>query len=171
MHSSWKYRGKGPWGFDQILLSGVLGVVRKSRGVPFFLCLIAFLCDNFLDITPAPRPLCASMFLVPDAQENLLLWSVDFEFLATSYQFQFSTIGILIYHVSGHFRFWLNIIKNCSYWQKCPFIFQHWAFFHIRMYLTEIINSCLARLYPSVHISAQVRIKTVRIMTVGTMTV
>jgi hypothetical protein len=35
MHSSWKSRGGGPWGFGQILFRGVLGVVRKSRMVPF----------------------------------------------------------------------------------------------------------------------------------------
>ena len=54
----------GPWGFGKILFRGVLGVVRKSRvGVLFFafLCFIAFLWTIFLDITPLPPPMCASM--------------------------------------------------------------------------------------------------------------
>jgi hypothetical protein len=57
MHSSWKFRG-GLWGFGQNLFRGVLGVVKKSRGPIFclFSCFIAFLCDNFWDLTPAPPP-------------------------------------------------------------------------------------------------------------------
>jgi hypothetical protein len=54
--------------FGQILLRGVLGVVRKSRGGPgvhlFCLsCFIAFLCGNFLEFSPLPLPppLWASM--------------------------------------------------------------------------------------------------------------
>ena len=53
----------GPWGFGQILLRGVLAVVRKCRRVPF-LYFIAFLCDKFLELTPSlplPPPPCASL--------------------------------------------------------------------------------------------------------------
>ena len=46
----------GPWGFGQILLRGLLAVVRKCRRVPF-LYFIAFLCDKFLELTPSlPLP-------------------------------------------------------------------------------------------------------------------
>jgi hypothetical protein len=41
MDSNWKSRG-GPRGLGQIILRGVLGVVRKSRGGPLVLCFIAF---------------------------------------------------------------------------------------------------------------------------------
>ncbi len=51
--------GGGPWGFGKILLKEVLESVRKSRGAPFSY-FIAFLCDNFADITPPPEPLCTS---------------------------------------------------------------------------------------------------------------
>ncbi len=48
-------------GFGQILLRGVLAVVRKCRRVPF-LYFIAFLCDKFLELTPSlplpPPPVC-----------------------------------------------------------------------------------------------------------------
>ncbi len=47
MHSSWKPRG-GPWGFRQILLRGVVGVARKSRGSgPLLSCFITFLLPSF----------------------------------------------------------------------------------------------------------------------------
>jgi hypothetical protein len=72
-YCSWKSRGAGggggggPWGFGQSLFREVLGIVKKSTGGPLFssfLCFIAFLCDNFSDLTPSPPPpLCGSMNL------------------------------------------------------------------------------------------------------------
>ncbi len=60
MHSSWKSRGGGPCFLWQILLRGVLGVVRKSGGES---CFIAFLCGSFSKIfiggtlgAPSPPP-------------------------------------------------------------------------------------------------------------------
>jgi hypothetical protein len=58
-------QGRGPWGFGQILFRGVLGVVRKSRGVHFF-CLFHVLLHFYVTIfgpypLPPPPPLCAFM--------------------------------------------------------------------------------------------------------------
>jgi hypothetical protein len=50
MHSSWKSRGGGgPSGFWQILLRGVLGVVRKSVGGSF---LLHFYVEVFQNLSP-----------------------------------------------------------------------------------------------------------------------
>jgi hypothetical protein len=41
-------KGRGSFGFWQILLMGILGVVRKYRGVHiFFICVIAVLLTSF----------------------------------------------------------------------------------------------------------------------------
>ncbi len=50
--------GGGPWGFGQIVLRGVLWVVRKSRG---FCVLFHFYATIFRTLRPSPLPLCASM--------------------------------------------------------------------------------------------------------------
>jgi hypothetical protein len=58
----------GPWGFGQILLRGVLGVVKKSRRSPFS-SFIAFLYPNLLDHTPLlpyPCPIPHWTFIVFD---------------------------------------------------------------------------------------------------------
>ncbi len=85
MHNSWKSRVGGPWFFWQILLRGILGVVRKSGGS----CFIAFLCGSFSKIfivgtlaAPPPPPPCLSMVKVNNYHLQLycntvetILWS------------------------------------------------------------------------------------------------
>ena len=52
--------GGGPWGFGQIILRGVLRVVRKSRGVLNIRVLLDFYEKVFkLYPRPAPGPPCA----------------------------------------------------------------------------------------------------------------
>jgi hypothetical protein len=46
-----------PWGFGQILLRGVLGVVRKFRGSPFS-CLLHFYVTIFQTVPTLPLPVC-----------------------------------------------------------------------------------------------------------------
>jgi hypothetical protein len=64
MRSGWKSRGArgggGSLGFGQILLGVYLELSENQGGVPFFRFFIAFLCDNFSDLTP-PRPPCAKI--------------------------------------------------------------------------------------------------------------
>jgi hypothetical protein len=56
-HSCIVVRNPGdPWGFGQILLGVYLGLPENLGGVPFFSFFIAFLCDNFSDLTPARAP-------------------------------------------------------------------------------------------------------------------
>jgi hypothetical protein len=45
---------EGSLGFGPNSFKGVLGVVRKSKGGQLFSCFIAFLFDNFSDLTPLP---------------------------------------------------------------------------------------------------------------------
>jgi hypothetical protein len=49
-------QGGCPWGFGPILLRGVLGVIRKSRGSTCFclFCFLLYFYMNFLDHTPPP---------------------------------------------------------------------------------------------------------------------
>jgi hypothetical protein len=73
MHSSWKSREGGHLSFGQILLRGVLGVIRK------FSCFIPFLLPNFSEITPSfsspPGPPCVHLCLWKTFQYHLyLIW-------------------------------------------------------------------------------------------------
>ncbi len=46
--------GRGPWGLGQIILMGGGGFVGLSENL--FSCFVAFLYDNFKDLTPCPPP-------------------------------------------------------------------------------------------------------------------
>ncbi len=57
MHSSWKSRG-GPWVFWQIILRGVLGVVRKLGGGVVFYCIFMwkFFKNRYRGYMRCPSP-------------------------------------------------------------------------------------------------------------------
>jgi hypothetical protein len=67
MQSSWKSRG-GIFGvLAKFFLGGYLGLSESREGGPggpllFFPLFVAFLCDNFSDLTPLPPPLCVHLW-------------------------------------------------------------------------------------------------------------
>jgi hypothetical protein len=77
--------GGGLWGFGQILLRGVLGVVKKSRRGPLFSCFIAFLCANFApSFHVSCVHLCGQPFFAFKTK-NTILW---FEYKPSHYGHQ-----------------------------------------------------------------------------------
>jgi hypothetical protein len=63
--------GGGPWGFGQILLRWVFGVVRKSGGILFRL-LLHFYVHNFITIPLST--LCASMGYLNERELNFFVF-------------------------------------------------------------------------------------------------
>jgi hypothetical protein len=48
-------RKLAPWGFGQVLLKGVVGVAKKSRGGPYFRVLLHFYDQVFQTLPPSLR--------------------------------------------------------------------------------------------------------------------
>ncbi len=73
MHSSFKSRGGGPWGFGQILLRGVIGVVRKSRST-LFRVLLHFYDQIFWTLPPLlPAPPPPLVFIYGEGRQPIRL--------------------------------------------------------------------------------------------------
>ncbi len=67
----------GPWGFGHILFRGVLGVVRKSRGVHFFCLFFVFYCIfMWLFFGPYPPP---SYFFLSFPNIELTVKNIHFQ--------------------------------------------------------------------------------------------
>ena len=102
----------GPLGFGQILLRGVLGVVRKSRRLSFFV-LLHFYNQTFQTFSlppppsppPLPRPPCASMHIKHnDSKVDSGYCCLSIASIQTAFAFQFNAKS-----KSGHCKQYLNL--------------------------------------------------------------
>ena len=102
----------GPWGFGQIVLKGVLGVVRKSRRLSFsFYCIFITKLFRphpfhlpFLPLSP-PGPPCASIHIKHnDSKVDSGYCCLSIANIQTAFAFQFNAKS-----KSGHCKQYLNL--------------------------------------------------------------